>query len=177
GVLLLVNVRLGRLGLPIAVIGVWIAASLLGSVYPSLVQRFTVTPAEPTQEQPYIKLQIAGTRQAFGLDKVATNDFGGSTPLTAKAVSDDQATIDNLRLWDYRPLKDTYEQLQTIRTYYTFNDIDLDRYTVDGKYRQLEISAREMDSDRLSAQAQSWINPPLIYTHGYGVAASPVNAV
>jgi uncharacterized protein len=177
GLLLLANIRLGRLGVPLAAIGIWIAVLIVGSLYPGTVQRFSVTPAELTQEQPYIKLQIAGTRQAFGLDKVATNDYGGSAPLTAKAVGDDQATIDNLRLWDYRPLKDTYEQLQTIRTYYAFNDVDLDRYTVDNNYRQLEISAREMDTDRLSNQAQSWVNLHLVYTHGYGAAASPVSAV
>src|SRR2546429_314112 len=97
-------------------------------------------------------------------------------PLTPQDVQTDQVTVNNLRLWDYGPLKDTYQQQQAIRTYYTFNDIDLDRYTVNGQYQQLEISAREFDFSRLPASAQNWVNERLNYTHGYGVAASPVNA-
>jgi uncharacterized membrane protein (UPF0182 family) len=174
---LLANVRLGRLAIAVGAIGLWIAAVIVGSIYPATVQRLSVTPAEQTQEAPYIKRQIDGTRQAYGLDAVTTSNYGGTSPLTAQEVADDQATIDNLRLWDYRPLKDTYDQLQTIRTYYSFYDIDLDRYLVEGRYRQLEISAREMVSDRLAAQAQTWPNQHLVYTHGYGVAASPVSAV
>jgi uncharacterized membrane protein (UPF0182 family) len=94
-----------------------------------------------------------------------------------KDVQNDQVTIDNLRLWDYAPLKDVYEQQQTIRTYYSFNDIDIDRYTINGKYQQLEISTRELDISKLPPAAQNWVNQHLQYTHGYGLAASPVNAV
>jgi uncharacterized membrane protein (UPF0182 family) len=176
-VALLANVRFGRLGIPIAALGIWIVASIIGAFYPGAVQRLSVTPAEQSVEAPYIARQIDGTRRAYALDAVTTSDYGGTSPLTAQEVTDDQVTIDNLRLWDYRPLKDTYDQLQTIRTYYAFNDIDLDRYMVDGKYRQLEISAREVVADRLSPPAQTWPNTHLVYTHGYGVAASPVNAV
>jgi uncharacterized protein len=174
---LVANVRIRRLWIPIAAASVWIGLSILGGIYPALVQRIVVAPAELSQEQPYIKREIDFTRRAFGLDQVSTQGFGGDSSLTAQQTSDDRATVDNLRLWDFRPLQDTYSQLQTIRTYYTFHDIDLDRYTLDGKYQQLNISARELDSNRLPAPAQTWVNQKLQYTHGYGVAASPVSAV
>src|SRR5581483_11834877 len=102
--------------------------------------------------------------------------FTGDAPLTAQAVADDQSTIDNLRLWDYQQLLDTYSQLQTIRTYYGFHDVDLDRYTINGKLQQVELAAREIETARLSAQAQTWFNTHLVYTHGYGLAMSPVSA-
>src|SRR5438093_871427 len=106
-----------------------------------------------------------------------TSTFSGDQPLTAQDVQNDQATINNLRLWDYTQLKETYEQQQTIRTYYTFHDIDIDRYTIGTQYQQLEISAREIDTSALSSAAKNWTNQHLQYTHGYGAAASPVNAV
>jgi uncharacterized membrane protein (UPF0182 family) len=108
---------------------------------------------------------------------VKVSQFSGDQPLTLKDVQDDQVTVNNLRLWDYVPLRDTYEQQQTIRTYYTFLDIDLDRYTIGGQYQQLELSPREFDYSKLPLAAQNWVNEHLQYTHGYGAAASPVNAV
>jgi uncharacterized membrane protein (UPF0182 family) len=179
GLALLANVVVRRYTIPIAVGALWALATVIGAVYPSAVQGVVVKPAELTQERPYIQNEIHYTRQAYGIDINAPNikQFQGDTPLTAKDVADDQATIDNLRLWDFRPLLDTYSQLQTIRTYYAFHDIDLDRYRIDGKYQQLEVSARELDSSRLPSQAQTWVNQKLVYTHGYSVAASPVSAV
>ena len=156
---------------------------LVGQAYPSIVQTFFVTPSAQSYELPYIENEIAGTRAAYGLTDVTVSNFTGDQPLTKKDVQNDQATVDNLRLWDYLPLKDVYEQLQTIRTYYSFNDIDIDRYTVARSattapaYTSLEISARELDVDKLPPAAQNWVNQHLQYTHGYGVAASPVNAV
>jgi uncharacterized membrane protein (UPF0182 family) len=160
-----------------AAVGVWLVAGVVAAIYPALVQRVVVTPSELSQESPYISREIQGTRQAFAVNDVQTQNYGGDAPLTAQSVAGDQATIQNLRLWDNRQLQDTYQQLQSIRTYYTFKDIELDRYPIDGRVTQLEISARDLDPDRLPPQAQSWVNQKLVYTHGYGVAASPVSAV
>ena len=175
---LLANAWLRRLWLPIVAVGAWIVVSFLTQVYPSVVQGVTAGPNAGTLELPYIGRSIEFTRRAYGLtDVTPSTSFTGDQPLTLQDVQNDQATINNLRLWDYTPLKDTYLQQQAIRTYYTFNDIDLDRYTVTNQYQQLEISAREFDFSRLQPSSQNWFNQRLVYTHGYGVAASPVNAV
>ena len=174
---LLVNAWLRRLWIPVAAAGLWIAVGVIGAVYPSLVQGVSVTPNAQAYELPYIQREIAGTQAAYGLDGVTVSNFSGDQPLTAQDVQNDQVTVNNLRLWDYTQLAETYQQQQTIRTYYTFHDIDIDRYTVNGQYQQLEISAREIDTSKLSAAAQNWTNQHLQYTHGYGAAASPVNAV
>jgi uncharacterized membrane protein (UPF0182 family) len=160
-----------------SVIAIWILTSILGAIYPAAVQRLAVQPAELSQETPYIGREIKFTRRAFALDEVDGQPFGGTANITQAQLTADQATIDNLRLWDDRPLKATYQQLQSFRSYYSFQNINLDRYRIDGKYQQLEISAREIDPDRLSQQTTSWVNQKLQYTHGYGVAASPVSAV
>ncbi len=177
GLVLIANLQVRRLAVPVAAVGIWLVLVVAGALYPATIQRVAVTPNEFNQEQPYIEREIAFTRQAFGLSSVTLRNYNGSAPLTQKAIQDDQVTIDNLRLWDHRPLSETYEQLQTIRTYYTFYDIDLDRYTVAGRYQQLEISARELAPGKLARQASGFVNQRLLYTHGYGLAASPVNAV
>jgi len=174
---LFINVAYRRLWLPIAAAGVWIAMLVIGQIYPAAVQSILVNPSAQSYELPYIAREIAGTRAAYGLSNVTVSNFTGDQPVTAQEVASDQATINNLRLWDYAPLQGTYAQQQSIRTYYTFDGIDLDRYTVSGTYEQLEISAREFDYSKLPASAQQWVNQHLVYTHGYGVAASPVNAV
>jgi uncharacterized membrane protein (UPF0182 family) len=174
---LVANIWLRRLGLPVAAAGIWVAMLLVGQVYPGVIQSFLVTPSAQTYELPYIEREIAGTQAAYELSNVTVSNFTGDQPLTLQEVQNDQVTVNNLRLWDYTPLKATYDQLQTIRTYYTFNDIDLDRYTIGGHYQQLEISAREFDLAKLPGAAQNWVNEHLVYTHGYGAAASPVNAV
>ncbi len=176
-VLLVANVRIGRLWPVVASVTAWILMSIVNGVYPGIVQRIVVAPAEPSVEAPYIQREIAATRKAFGIDAVATSNFGGGSNLTAQDVAGDQPTIQNLRLWDYRPLQQTYNQLQTIRSYYTFADIDLDRYSIRNNYQQLEISARQLDTSKLPTQANTWTNIHLQYTHGYGVAGSPVSAV
>jgi uncharacterized protein len=177
-VVLVANVVPKRPAVLAGAVGVWLAVAVVSNVYPALVQRVTVNPAELTQEAPYISREIDFTRRAFALDHVqSSTTFTGDAPLTSQAVNADQATIQNLRLWDNTQLQDTYQQLQSIRTYYTFNNIELDRYPINGQTVQLEISARELDPTRLSPQAQNWINQRLQYTHGYGVAASPVSSV
>src|SRR5579864_8707030 len=174
---LVVNAWTRRLWLPAAAAGLWVAMLVIGQAYPAIVQSFFVTPNAQTYELPYIAREIAGTRAAYGLSNVTVSNYSGDQPLSAQDVQNDQVTVNNLRLWDYGPLKQTYDQQQTIRTYYSFNDIDLDRYTVNGQYQQLEISAREFDFSKLPSSAQNWVNQHLVYTHGYGLAASPVNAV
>lgn len=174
---LIVNAGLRRRWVPFIAAGVWVAMLLVGQIYPVIVQNFFVTPSAQSYELPYIQRQMTGTRAAYGLSNVTVSNFTGDQPLTLQDVQNDQVTVNNLRLWDYAPLKQTYQQLQTIRTYYTFNDIDIDRYLIAGQYKQLEISAREFDFSRLPASAQQWVNEHLVYTHGYGVAGSPVNAV
>ena len=174
---LVANAWLRRLWLPIAATAIWIGMLVLGQAYPAIVQGFFVTPSAQSYELPYITREIAGTRTAYGLSNVTESQFTGDQPLTLKDVQNDQVTVNNLRLWDYTPLQAVYEQLQTIRTYYSFNDIDIDRYTIAGQYQQVEISARELDTSKLPPAAQNWVNQHLQYTHGYGLAASPVNAV
>jgi len=174
----LANAWLRRLWIPVAAAGVWVALSIVGQAYPAAVQGVSATPNAGSYELPYIAREIDYTRKAYGLSDVKGNtSFTGDQPLTLQDVQNDQVTVNNLRLWDYGPLKDTYQQQQALRTYYTFNNIDLDRYTINGQYQQLEISAREFDFNRLQSSAQNWVNERLTYTHGYGVAASPVNAV
>jgi len=174
---LIVNAWVRRLWLPFAAVGIWVALLVIGQIYPGVVQSFFVTPSAQSYELPYIEREIAGTRAAYGLSNVKVSNFTGDQPLTLKDVQSDQVTIDNLRLWDYTQLQAVYEQLQTIRTYYSFNDIDIDRYTIAGQYRQVEISARELDTSRLPQAAQNWGNQHLQYTHWYGVSGSPVNAI
>jgi len=175
---LIANAWLRRLWLPLVAAGVWVVVSIATQAYPGFVQSFSAGPNAGSYELPYIARSIDFTRRADVLsDVTGSTSFTGDQPLTLQDVQNDQVTINNLRLWDYGPLKDTYQQQQSLRTYYTFNDIDLDRYTINGQYQQLEISGREFDLSRLPDSAKNWVNQRLGYTHGYGVSASPVNAV
>jgi uncharacterized membrane protein (UPF0182 family) len=144
-------------------------------VYPALLQRFRVTPNELEAERPYIQHYIRMTRNAYGLDRVAEKEFAADENLTAAALERNSLTIKNIRLWDTQPLLTTYGKLQEIRPYYKFRDVDVDRYTVNGEYRQVMLSAREL-SDR-DLPSRGWINERLTYTHGYGLVASPVNRI
>ncbi len=150
---------------------------MVGGIYPAFVQTFQVTPNERNVELPYIRNHIASTRAAFDLDAIQQRDFTAEQPLTSQVFSADQATVDNLRLWDYKPLLTTFGQQQILRFYYDFNDVDIDRYQIDGAERQIMLSARELDVTKLADAAQTWTNEHLVYTHGYGITAVPVNAV
>lgn len=155
---------------------VWIAAGVLFvGIYPSIVQDFQVKPSEFSKEQTYIAYNIALTRQAYALDGIEESDYPASDAPTTADIQNNRDTIDNIRLSDYRPLLGTYNQIQTIRTYYDFHDVDIDRYTIDGKYRQVMLSARELAKSKLTEKAQTWVNLHLLYTHGYGAVLSPVN--
>jgi len=156
----------------IALALVWVVG--LG-VYPALLQRFRVTPNELAAERPFIGHNIRMTRQAYGLDRIVEREFPADEALDARALDRNAATIKNIRLWDYRPLLRTFAQLQEIRTYYKFVDVDNDRYIVNGEYRQLMLSPRELSYQHL--QSRIWINEHLTFTHGYGVVVGPVNRI
>lgn len=147
------------------------------SVYPALVQNLIVKPNELQKEQPYIAHNIQYTSQAYNLDQIEVKEFAADEALTMEGLGRHPSTLRNIRLWDWRPLKDCYNQLQSIRPYYDFHDIDLDRYVIDGNYRQVMLATRELDFSKIAEQAQSWINQFFQYTHGYGLCMSPVNEV
>ncbi|MGH7267823.1 MAG: UPF0182 family protein, partial [Candidatus Rokuibacteriota bacterium] len=169
-------VQLTRPGAMLALggIGLWIAGSLIGlSGYPAVVQRLHVAPNEIVAERPYIERTIASTNRAYGLDRIEVRPFPAHEDLTADVLRRNDATIKNIRLWEHRPLLDSYSQLQEIRTYYKFVDVDNDRYRLDGDYRQVMLSVRELSHAHLPSRI--WINEHLVYTHGYGAVVSPVN--
>jgi len=156
----------------------WLVVSIIvGGIFPSLVQRFQVQPSELAREMPYIEYNIQFTREAFALDRIEEQSFPAEEAPTPQDIAQNNVTINNIRLWDPRPLKDTYNQIQSIRLYYDFNDVDIDRYIIDGNYRQVMLSARELSAEKLAGQAQTWVNRKLQFTHGYGIALSPVNEV
>ncbi|MFC1722793.1 UPF0182 family protein [Nanoarchaeota archaeon] len=161
--------------IPITIGAFLIIAFVALSIIPGVVQYFKVLPNELKLESPYIDNNILYTRFAYGLDNIEEVDYTTSSVLPANALEDNQITFDNIRLWDHRPLKQTYNQLQEIRLYYDFLDVDIDRYTIDGKYSQVMLSAREMNQRQLPAAAQTWVNQKLVFTHGLGVTLSPVN--
>ncbi len=178
GVLLLINIfRRFKHPLP-TVIGIWLVSVIVfGSIYPTIVQRFQVEPSELAREKPYIERNINFTRLAFGLDQIEERDIPVETMPSEEDIAQNSATINNIRLWDSRPLKDTYNQIQSIRLYYNFNDADVDRYQLDEGYRQVILAARELSPEKLASEAQTWVNRRLQFTHGYGVTMSPVNEV
>ena len=178
GVMLLRNVKT-REARPLLVgIGVFLIGALgLGNIPGAIVQKIVVDPTELQREGPYIKHNIEATRKAYALDRIVEKPFEASENLTATDIAANPLTIRNIRIWDERPMVQTYQQVQEIRPYYIFPSVDVDRYTVDGVYRQVMLSGRELDTNRLPAQARNWVNERLQYTHGYGVAMSPVTHV
>jgi len=158
-----------------AAIGVYIGVLALGSAYAAVIQKFVVTPNEQVKEAPFIASNVSSTRKAFGLDAVEERELSGDALLTREDIASNAETIRNVRLWDHKPLLDTFGQIQEIRTYYDFVSVDNDRYVIDGEYRQIMLSARELNSDSLPNR--SWPNERLTFTHGYGLALGPVNQV
>jgi uncharacterized membrane protein (UPF0182 family) len=139
------------------------------------VSNFIVKPNELVREKPYIVFNTALTRQAYGLGQVTQREFPAETTIEAADPANNQATLQNIRLWDWRALQDTLRQIQEIRTYYDFPDIDIDRYAIDGTTREVMLAARELNVDKLPESSRNWINEKLIYTHGYGITMNPVN--
>ncbi|HHW18141.1 MAG TPA: UPF0182 family protein [Firmicutes bacterium] len=161
----------------VAVVGLVGLSIVVGYAYPAFMQQFTVSPNELAYEAPFIEKNIQFTRDAFGLNKIQVVEYPAEDSLSKEDIEKNPGTIENLRLWDYRALKDTYSQVQEIRMYYRFNDVDIDRYVVNQRYRQVLLSARELDVNLLPAEARTWINIHLKYTHGYGLVMSPSSEV
>ena len=178
-VLLVVVAAIGRGWKAIAgVIAAWvIVAVVAGSIYPGFVQRFQVAPNELTLEKPYIADSINYTRMAYNLDKIQESTYNADRAVSPQGLAEQPETVRNIRLWDYRPLLQTYNQIQALRQFYAFNDVDVDRYQVNGATEQVMVAARELEPERLNADAQTWVNLKLVYTHGYGVAISPAALV
>ncbi|MGC2543458.1 MAG: UPF0182 family protein, partial [Candidatus Sulfotelmatobacter sp.] len=139
------------------------------------VSSFIVKPNELVREKPYIVFNTELTRQAYGLNRVSQREFPAETTVEAADAANNQATLQNIRLWDWRALQDTLRQIQEIRTYYDFPDIDIDRYNIEGTTREVMLAARELNVDKLPESSRNWINEKLIYTHGYGITMNPVN--
>ena len=163
--------------------GLWLVAAILPAAvcYVGLqgiawyVNSFMVKPNELVREKPYIVYNTELTRQAYGLNRVTQREFPADTTIEAADPANNQATLQNIRLWDWRALQDTLRQIQEIRTYYDFPDIDIDRYAIDGTTREVMLAARELNVDKLPESSRNWINEKLIYTHGYGITMNPVN--
>lgn len=154
-----------------------VGSSFATSMYPSLLQRFSVEPNELSREAGAIVHHIEGTRFAFGLTDVTEDQLSGKAQLSAEDIERNRPTVDNVRLWDHHPLLDTFSQVQEIRTYYGFVGVDNDRYEIDGEMRQIMLSPRELQTSSLPSQARTWVNETMTYTHGYGLALGPVNQV
>jgi uncharacterized protein len=164
-----------RLRWLIAALAPGVACYLIVGVVTWYVSSFIVKPNELVREGPFITHNIEMTRQAFALDRIAEHPFPAETSIEALDAANNQDTLRNIRLWDWRALQDTLRQIQEIRTYYDFPDIDIDRYEIDGSARQMMLAVRELNVDRLPESSRNWINEKLIYTHGYGVTMNPVN--
>jgi hypothetical protein len=194
----LVNIPAAYILAGVAIIGtIWMIVSLVrgkitAMIYPVIayivlliaaqgvsiaVQQFVVSPNEFSREEPYLQHNLDFTRAAYGLEDITVEEHPANSSLDADMIERNRQTIDNIRINDSRPLLDIYNQLQTFRTYYQFNDIDIDRYEIDGEYHQVFMGARELSTEDLPEQAHTWVNRTLRYTHGYGVAMSHVNEV
>ncbi len=162
----------------------WLATSIVPAALSYLavqaaggyVSSFVVKPNQLERERPFIARNIEMTRRAFGLDRIERHPFPADAGVEAVEAPENQTTLRNIRLWDWRALQDTLRQIQEIRTYYDFPDIDIDRYHVGGEVRQMMLAARELNVEKLPPSSRNWINEKLIYTHGYGVTMNPVNA-
>jgi uncharacterized protein len=164
--------------LPIFGIGLFLITSVLvNGIYPWFQQQFIVDPNELAKEKPYLEYNIQFTQAAYRLKDVQRQSFAAEAQLNRQVLQENQPTIRNIRLWDYRPLLSTYRQLQEIRLYYRFKGVDVDRYTLNGNYQQVMLSARELAYSQLPQEARTWVNQRLKYTHGYGLVMSPVNQI
>lgn len=177
-VVLIVNIKYKGWFLPALAIGSMVVVTVLaGTLYPVIIQNLRVKPNEREMESEYLAYNIEYTREAYNLGEIREESFAADETLDLAGIEANRATIKNIRLWDPRPMLDTNEQLQSIRQYYVFNDVDVDRYTVDGEYRQTMIGAREMQQSNLPDEARTWVNTNLVYTHGYGVCINPSNDI
>lgn len=169
------NVKMCTFRIPVAAaVLVFGGSFVLSGVIPVLFKRVFVKPSELQLEKPYIQRNIALTQLAYNLHQITAKPFPAEQDLTFKALEANKATVDNIRLWDWHPLMDAYVQLQEIRTYYKFHDVDVDRYWLDGAYQSVMLTARELKPSLLPPNAQTWVNSHVLFTHGNGVVMSPV---
>ncbi|WMJ78000.1 MULTISPECIES: UPF0182 family membrane protein [unclassified Sedimentibacter] len=161
------------LTMPVALIVI----SIAGTGLAGLVENFVVEPDQLSKETKYMEYSIKSTQSAYALDDVKIVQFPATNELTIEDINNNKEVIDNIRINDQEPLIQVYNQLQGIRPYYVFNDVDVDRYNINGDYKQVFLSARELDQNRLNDQARTWVNQYLKYTHGYGITLSQVNEV
>ena len=171
--------RRGLLMLPVGAVGLWIAGAIVGGlIYPATVQQFTVNPNELAKEGEFIERNIEATRAAYGLDQIEERSFPARVSgVTEAEIAANPETIENIRLWDNRPLRQVLNQLQAFSPLYDFLHVDIDRYVIDGEIRQVMLGARELDQTSLPSDKQSWVNTRLQFTHGFGLAMVPVNEV
>ena len=175
-VILLVNLRFRGWTLPVVALGLWLGTSIIvGGLYPAFIQQFRVEPDELNKEVPFVEENIAFTRRAYGLSAVEVRAFEASPDLTITDLDDNRPTIDNIRLWDPEVLVINYKVNNEIRPYYAIEDVDVDRYVIDGKLTQVMVSARELDEDNIPGEG--WVIDRLVYTHGFGAVVSPANEV
>ena len=179
GIFLFIYAALPRFTSRTNVIKILVAGAVVGVVLyaflPSIFQVLVVKPNELTREKKFLSYNIQGTREAFGLDKIDLEQFGEVEPLTLDIINSEKELTNNFRFWDWRALKDTYQQIQSIRLYYSFKDIDIDRYVINGNLRQVLVGAREIDQKLLSENSKTWVNLHLKYTHGYGICMNTVS--
>ncbi|MFN3650348.1 MAG: UPF0182 family protein [Armatimonadota bacterium] len=168
------NARLRVLWLPGLAVTLMVVAGLtVGGLYPSLVQQLYVVPNQQGRERPFIRHHLELTRRAYGLNAIRNQEYALGDSLTAQDLEREEGTVKNIRLWDYRVVGRAFQQIQQIRDYYDVSDVDIDRYVVDGQYRQVMLAPRELMRDRL--RQRQWVNETLQYTHGYGLVMAAVN--
>jgi uncharacterized membrane protein (UPF0182 family) len=177
GIGFLVNERYRRVEILQYGVLAFAVIAIIGFAAGGVMQALVVQPNEYNLEEPYLAYNIQHTLDAYGLSKASEKLFPVEYNLTAEDIAENRGTVNNIRLWDWRPLRTTYQQLQLFRTYYAFYDVDVDRYNIDGMYKEVLVSAREMEIGNLPPQAQTWVNSHLVYTHGYGVVMNPVDQV
>ncbi len=174
--LFLANIRFRGWLLPSAGVGILlVAAVVLGGIYPAIIQRVRVEPQELARERPYIERNIGLTRFGYGLDGVLSSGFPADSQITGDELEENRPTLESVRLWDPATLQAVYQQVQAFRPYYEFTDVDATRYHIDGELSQVMLSVREVNERQIPVQAQTWQNQRLVYTHGYGLVASPAS--
>jgi uncharacterized membrane protein (UPF0182 family) len=177
-VILIANARFDALRFLVVAVAGWVVLFVvLKAIAPGIVQRTLVEPSELKREREYIENNIAMTRQAFALDTIDSRELSGRDPVTSENLAANPSTLNNIRLWDFRVIRMTFQQLQSFVPYYVFPDVDVERYVEDGQIRHVLLAAREFDQAGLPENAQTWTNRHLVFTHGYGVVVSPVSSV
>jgi len=176
-IIFMLNIKYKGWRLPLVGVAILCVSSLVSVMYPAIIQQYIVSPDELAKESKYIKLNIEHTTKAYNLDKVVEKEMLVASDLTIEDLDKNAGTMNNIRLWDWRPLKTTFGQIQEIRPYYVFNDVDVDRYKFNGNLEEVTLSARELSIERLPQTAKTWVNEHMVFSHGYGFCLNPVSKV